>query len=230
MHPELFSIGPFVVHTYGVLVGLGIVLSLFLATGLAKKTGFPPSKKVFDLFSVGVLAGFLGARIFYVAQEWGYYRGHLLEMFEIWEGGLIYYGGVVGTFLGLVVYARRLRVSLWAVCDFLIPYIALTHAFGRVGCFFAGCCYGKQGIPVQLFEAVFNFILFGLLSRWYERRRFPGEIFAVYLVLYPAGRFFFEFLRGDQGPWLFSLTFQQILSAALVLLGLALYGISRPRR
>lgn len=229
MHPELFKVGFLVVHTYGVLIAVGIFISVLWARNLAKKTGFPSTNKVFDLLFVVVVSGFIGGRIFYVLQEWDHYREHFLEIFAIWEGGLVYYGGVLGAIMGHFLYVRYLGLSYPAAADFVIPFIALTHAFGRVGCFFSGCCYGKNGIPVQLFEAAFNFALFGFLLRAYGRRRFPGEIFASYLLWYPAGRFFFEFLRGDQIPWFFSLTLQQILSLVFILLGVALYGICRHR-
>ena len=229
MHPELVRIGPFILHTYGVLIALGLFISARGMQALSQRTGFPDPDQIFDLLFVVVVAGFVGARIFYVLQEWDYYREHLLEIFAIWEGGLVYYGGVAGAVAGHFLYARSVGLPYPAAADFVVPFIALTHAFGRVGCFFAGCCYGKSGIPVQLYEALFNFVLFGLLLWRYPHRRFPGEIFSLYLLFYPAGRFFFEFLRGDQIAWIFSLTLQQVLSFCFLLSGIALYGICRKR-
>lgn len=229
MHPELFRIGPFVIHTYGVLIALGIFVSVITATKLAKKTSFPPSEKVFDLFFVAVASGFAGARIFYVLQEGGYYQSHPLEIFKIWEGGLVYYGGVMGASVGYFFYTRRQGFPYLKSIDFTLPFIALTHAFGRVGCFFAGCCFGKNGQPVQLYEALFNLILAGFLVKVYQKSKFGGQVFAHYLILYPMARFFFEFLRADQPVWLFSLTLQQFVSLVFIFLGLGLYGIHRSR-
>ena len=229
MHPELFRIGLFTIHTYGVLIALGLFVSTWGMQALAKKTGFPAPDKVFDLLFVVVVSGFIGARIFYVFGQWGYYGVHPWEIFALWEGGLVYYGGVAGSVLGHFLYVRSAGLPYPAAADFVIPFIALTHAFGMVGCFFAGCCYGKSGIPVQLYEALFNFVLFGLLLWRYPHRRFPGEIFSLYLLFYPAGRFFFEFLRGDQIAWIFSLTLQQVLSFCFLLSGIAVYGICRHR-
>lgn len=229
MHPELLKIGPVIIHTYGALIALGIFISVLLATRLAKKTGFPPRDKVFDLFFVAVASGFAGARIFYVFQEWGYYEIHPLEIFKIWEGGLVYYGGVIGSSIGYFFYTRRQGFPYLKSIDFTIPFIALTHAFGRIGCFFAGCCFGKNGQPVQLYEATFNFLLAGILIRIYQRSKFGGQVFAIYLILYPIGRFLLEFLRADQSVWIFTFTSQQLVSIIFILAGLGLYGIRRPR-
>ena len=160
-------------------------------------------------------------------------------------GGLVYYGGMMASFAGFFLYTKKVRLPFLAAADFTIPYIALTHAFGRIGCFLNGCCFGKPcalpwavrfpgGIaavhPVQIYEALFNFGLFVLLRGRYTRRHFAGEITALYLMMYPTGRFVFEFLRGDQPPWLGSLTLHQLLSLAYWGAGFALYGILRRSR
>lgn len=245
MFPEIISFGPLTLHSYGLLIAIGVLSSLFWMTQVARKLGFPPGEKVFDLVFVVVLAGFIGARLFYVAQEWPWYRAHPLEIFQIWKGGLVYYGGMVASFIGFFLYVRLVRLPFLASSDFIIPFIALTHAFGRVGCFLNGCCYGKvcdlpwavkfpllpQPVhPTQAYEAVLNLALFGFLVWRYPRRRFPGEVTSLYLIVYPAGRFLLEFLRGDQAPWLGSFTLHQMLSFGFFLIGITLYGICRRRR
>lgn len=245
MAPEIFSIGPFTVHSYGLFVALGVFVCLFLMTRAAKRFGFPPAEKVFDLVFVIVLAGFLGSRLFYVIEEWPWYRNHPWEVFQIWKGGLVYYGGMVASFLGFFIYVAWRRLPPLAATDFVIPYIPLAHAFGRIGCFLNGCCYGKgchlpwavqfpflpePVHPTQLYEAAFNVLLFGFLVRSYPRRRFVGEVTALYLLLYPLGRFVIEFFRGDQPPWLFSLTLHQVLSLSFMAMGIFLYGFCRLSR
>lgn len=245
MFPELASFGPLTLHSYGLLIAVGVFLSLFLMARAAQKYGFPPSDKVFDLAFVVVVAGFAGARIFYVIQEWAWYRGHPWEIFQIWKGGLVYYGGVLGSLIGVIAYGRLARLSPLGLLDLAIPYVALTHGFGRLGCFLNGCCYGKvcdlpwavrfpflpePVHPTQIYEAIFNFALFAFLAGRYPRRRFDGEGFANYLMIYGTGRFFLEFLRGDQFPVLFFLTTQQILSFSFLLTGMMLYGICGRKR
>jgi len=230
MLPEIASVGPFTIHSYGVVIALGVLLSLFLMTKAAKKEGFPPAEKVFDLVFVVVLSGFVGARLFYILQEWPWYREHPWEIVQIWKGGLVYYGGMTASFLGCFIYARLVRLPFLASADFMMPYIALTHALGRVGCFLNGCCYGKVtslpwGVifpalsdpvhPTQFYEAIFNLGLFGFLVWLYARRRFTGEIVSVYLIYYSTGRFLIEFWRGDQAFRFLGLTTHQGLSVFL---------------
>lgn len=245
MRPEIFSIGPFTLHSFGFVVVLGVLAALFLMTQAARRYGFPPEDKVFDLVFVVIFSGFFGARFFYIVQEWSWYQNHFFEIFQIWKGGLVYYGGMITSFTALFIYLLSTRLPLLATTDFLIVYVPLVHAFGRLGCFFNGCCYGKTCRlpwavqfpdlpgpvhPVQIYELFYNLILFGFLVRFYPGRRFSGQIISLYLILYAAGRFFLEYFRGGQNPWLFSLTLHQILSLVFIFLGSALYGIRRPSR
>lgn len=178
MFPEIVSLGPLTIHSYGLAIAMGVFLALVLMGRRARDTGFPPAEKVFDLVFVTLVSGFLGARFFYVLQEWNWYGSHPWDIFKIWEGGLVYYGGVIAAFAGFFLYVRSNRLSFLKTSDFVIPYIALVHAFGRVGCFLKGCCYGKPFSgpwavkfpflpapfhPVQLYEAIFNLALFGFL-------------------------------------------------------------------
>ena len=230
MFPEICRIGPFTLHSYGVLIALGVFVSLFWMTKIARQTGFPSEEKVFDLVFVTVFAGFVGSRIFYVIQEWDWYSQHPLEIFQIWKGGLVYYGGMILAFAGFYGYVRWARLSFLTSADFTIPFIALTHGFGRIGCFLNGCCFGRGSHPVQLYEAFFNFALAFFLIRLYlAKRRFTGQITALYLILYPVGRFVIEYFRGDQLPWLGPLTLHQVLSVVFILVGILLYGICRRR-
>ena len=229
MYPKICSIGPFTIHSYGVLIAIGVFLSIFLMGRLARRLGFSPDGQIFDLVFIIVLSGFAGARIFYIIQEWGWYRNHPFEIIQIWKGGLVYYGGMVASFLGFFIYVRLKGLPFLKSADFMMPFIALTHAFGRVGCFLNGCCFGKDHHPTQLYEAAFNLGLFLILIRTYARRQFDGQIVALYLIFYAVGRFVIEFFRGDQLPWLGPFTFHQILSFIFLFMGAMVYGICRKR-
>lgn len=209
----------------------------------ARRSGFLAESEVFDLVLVVVMAGFVGARLFYVVQEWPWYQSQPIEILKIWKGGLVYYGGAAASLAALFIFVRRRGGSFLKTSDFVIPYIPLVHVFGRVGCFLNGCCYGKvchlpwavkfpslaePVHPIQLYEAAFNLVLFGILLRLGPEGR--GRTTALYLILYSLGRFFLEFLRGDQTPLLFSLTLQQVLSLVFLLAGASLYAISRRPR
>ncbi len=245
MFPKICSLGPVTIHSYGLAIALGVFLCILLMTRSARRFGFPPSEKVMDLVFVVVFSGFLGARLFYVVQEWEWYRSHLWEIFQIWKGGLVYYGGMIGSFLSLFIYLRGVRLPILQTTDFLITHVPLAHAFGRLGCFLNGCCYGKSSTlpwavrfpfppeavhPTQAYELLFNLSLFGLLFWYYPRRRFAGEGIILYLVTYSLGRFLLEFFRGDQPLSFFGYSLHQILSLLFIAVAIASYGIHRLRR
>ena len=240
MRPVLFHIGSLPVFSFGTLITLGIFLSLFLMSRKSRRTGFPGSPELTaDLVFAGVFSGFLGGRLFYIFENGAYYLREPLRIFALWEGGLIFYGGVAGALAGLFWTMKVKKIPCWKGLDFLIPYVALTHAFGRVGCFLNGCCAGKvchlpwavtvEGVklhPVQLYEAAFNFLLFLFLNARYEKKKFEGEIISLYFILYAAGRFVLEFFRVNPG-WI--LSYNQWESLALLSAGGMIYLKRRKR-
>lgn len=228
MRPILFHIGPLPVYSFGAMIALGVFLSLFLLNGKSRRTGFPSSPEIAaDLVFVTVLSGFLGGRLFYIFENAAFYLREPLNVFALWEGGLIFYGGVAGSLAGLFIAMKMKKIPYGKGLDFLIPYVALTHAFGRIGCFLNACCTGKpcdlpwavtvEGArlhPVQIYEAVFNFGLFLFLNARYEKKKFDGEIICLYFIFYAAGRFVFEFFRVNPG-WILSWNqWESILLAA----------------
>ncbi len=242
MRPILFSLGPLHLYSFGLTVALGVFLSLILMIRVARRDQFPQSvNDVYDLVFVTVLGGFAGARLFYIVQNWEEYAPNPWKIFAFWEGGIIFYGGVAGALAALFVFSRWRKISFLKVLDFLIPFEALTHAFGRVGCFLNGCCYGKvchlpwavtfpdvpePRHPTQIYEALFNLGLFLYLSRRYKQKHFPGEISTVYFMFYAVWRFLIEFLRADNPIWNF-LTWNQWQSLALFLVAAILFLKSR---
>lgn len=138
MLPVLFRIGPFSLHTYGVLVALGFLAGITLAMREAGKSGIN-REKIVDLFFFIVLAAIVGSRILYVFLNFNQYRGDLIGVIRIWEGGLVFYGGLILAAGVTIWYVRRNELELWSIADVLAPSIALGHFFGRLGCFFAGC-------------------------------------------------------------------------------------------
>lgn len=243
MKPILFSFGSFHLYSFGLMVALGVTLSLFLMQRQIR-FGFPSREEAYDLVFVTAFTGFLGARLNYVIQNAAWYWSHPLKIFAIWEGGLIFYGGVIGSLAGLWVFTRIRKISFVKVLDFLLPYVALTHAFGRIGCFLNGCCTGKPcnlpwavkfpelSVPVhptQLYEAAFDFLLFLFLSARYSKRHFDGEVTALYFMLYSVARFVIEFYRADNPFWGF-LTINQWMSLLVFAAALFFYGKSKNSR
>ena len=212
------------------MVVLGIGASMFLLAKQAKREGFSPDPWM-DLVLWVAVTGFLGGRIFYVVQFWDDYSGDLLGVLRIWEGGVVFYGGVISALLFLGVYCRAKRISFFKVTDLLVPYAFLTHAFGRIGCFLNGCCYGKicelpwavkypflefPVHPTQIYLSLFDLFGFIFLSWIYERRKYVGETTFAYFLTYGTGRFLIEFLRGDHHTVAAGLTVSQLISIGFV--------------
>lgn len=240
MHPILFTAGPITLYTYGAMMVAGFLLSTWLACEAARK--LPPElvaitdEQLVDFVCLALLGGILGGRLFFVVLSLSYFVQHPAELLAVWHGGLVWYGGFLGGLLAAWLYVRRKRLDFLRVADQFVPFLALGHALGRVGCFFNGCCYGKPTeawcgilfpgheerlLPTQLFEAFGLCILFLVLRRlqtpkWLKR---PGFIFGSYLVGYGMLRFVIEHFRGDQPPWWMGLTLQQGISLGLILAG-----------
>ncbi len=237
MKPILFEFGSFHLYSYGLMVAAGVLAALFLMLRLARREGFPNANQVYDLIFVTILTGFLGARVLYVLQNFSWYAAHPVEIIAIWEGGLVFYGGMAGALIGVIVFSKLKGLSVLRVFDFLMPFVAFAHAFGRIGCFLNGCCYGKfcelpwavtfphldhPVHPTQLYEALFNFALFFFLYSRYIRQHATGEIMGLYFAGYAVGRFAIEFWRGDNPLW-YGLTLNQwgsllVFTAAAVFL------------
>lgn len=237
MIPVLFSFGTIHLYSYGLSIALGVLLSLGLMRRRAQEEGFPKPDEVFDIAFTILVWGFLGARLFYVVQNFSYYMAEPLKIFAVWEGGLIFYGGALAACLGFGLTARKRKWPFWKTLDFLAPYGALTHAFGRLGCFLNGCCFGKSCElpwavrfpelpyavhPTQLYEALFDLVLFMFLIKRRKRVRFEGEIGLLYFMLYGIGRYTIEFLREPSWMWM-GLTSNQWLSVAIIVTAFILF-------
>lgn len=235
MHPICFHIASRPVYWYGVMMAAAFMAAIAHWAWLARRAG-RPANYGYDLAFWLMLSGIVGARINYILANLGDFRAAPWTIVRVDQGGLIYYGGFVGAALTAVIFARVRGERLWWLADFAITAIPLGHFFGRIGCFLNGCCYGAPGTapwcfplddtlrhPVQLYEAGWNMAVYLLLTWMFLRRRTEGAVFALYLMLYPAGRFMLEFWRGDQRQMLCGLTMAQWFSLALMAIGAGLW-------
>ena len=247
MHPILLQFDNFTIHSYGFFIAVGFLVCLFLMRSKARKTGIDPDA-VTDIALWTLVAGLLGARLLFVITKWSYYLEHPAALIRIWEGGLVFYGGFLSGLAVFIWQVRRKKLELWELLDLAAPSLAIAHFFGRIGCFLAGCCFGKptdgvtwcsvvftnpNGIaplniplhPTQLYDAVNNLLLFFALEYVYRRRRFTGQIFCIYLAWYALGRIVVETFRGDDVrgfvlfPWLST---SQFIAAMMLVAALAL--------
>jgi len=217
MFPDLFSIGPFTLHTYGLFVASGFLAGLIVAIRIGKAEGMP-AQQTMDIGFLMIVAAIVGSRGLYVLMNVSYYLERPLDAFKIWQGGLVFSGGIVCVVLSVIAYTRKHHLSFWKVADMWAPAMAVGQAIGRIGCFMAGCCYGRPtdsrwGVvftdphslaplniplhPTQLYASAGGFIIFFILLRLYPRRIFDGQVFLWLLVLHSTARLFVERFRGD---------------------------------
>lgn len=263
MHSVFLELGPITIRWFGVMMVMAL-LSGIAALVIAGKREGRDVNYCLDLTSITIIMGLLGARLFYILSDLGYFLENPFEMLRIDKGGLVYYGGFLGAGLGILMFARKKGEKVLSVLDFSIIVVPLAHFFGRIGCFMNGCCFGKpyEGlfavsfpreshpwfahldagwinataeqslsvIPVQLISAFFNLALGAILLFAYPRRKSNGRIIALYLIVYPPGRFLLEVMRGDNrmsfpGQSIFSQA--QVMGFVLFLVGLVFLYISQ---
>ena len=246
MFPILFKVGGITLHTYGLMIALGMFAGLEYIIRRAKKTGMPQNLAV-DLFFYVIVAGLVGGRVFYVATNWQLYSSNLLDIFKVWEGGMVFFGGLIFAFFAGLIFIRVKKMNFWETVDLFAPAVPLAHFFGRLGCFFAGCCYGKechlpwavtfknsQSLaplniavhPTQLYEAAANLLIFFVLVLIGRKKPATGKIFLLYVILYSVARFCVEFLRGDErGAFLFTLSPAQAVSAVIFAAALVFWAL-----
>jgi phosphatidylglycerol:prolipoprotein diacylglycerol transferase len=224
MHPRLLtvpafdllgrSIGPFTLHTYGVLLAIAFLAGLFVASRQAKKAGLD-SARITDMAVWVLIAGLVGAKLMLVAVDWRYFTSNPGEILMLFKSGGVFYGGLLGGILVAWWYIRRHKLPGWQVADVLAPGVVIGQAIGRLGCFSAGCCWGE---PTRVPWAV------TFTDVYAARKKFYGQVVLAYVALYSAVRFGLEFLRGDpdRGSWFRGALSTSQLIAIVLILGVAL--------
>ena len=241
MYPILFQLGSFHIFAYGFFIVIGFVTATVLAALRIRKSDIRISfESAVDLFFYAVLSAVVGSRILFVLINFDDYRQNPIKILKLWEGGLVFYGGLILAAMVGLVYMRRHRLPIWKLADLISPLIALGLFFGRIGCFLAGCCYGKEtslpwGVvfrnpeslarlnvplhPTQLYDSVNGLAIFFFLSWMQKRKAFDGQIFWLFLLLYSITRFLVEMVRGDPRGFLFegSLSTSQAVGVVLAI-------------
>ncbi len=250
MHPVLFHIGRFTIYSYGVLVALGFAAGIAWAYYSACREGIEPGQ-ILDLSFYVVVSAVVGARLFYVLIEYPDYVKDPMDIFKIWQGGLVFYGGLILAGITGTWYILHHHLPPWKVMDIFAPGIALGHAIGRIGCFCAGCCYGKVchgpfgvvfrdprslarlGIPLyptQLISSAALFVIFFILIFLGHRKKFDGQVFWSYVLIYASARFCIEFLRGDPRGFTVPGLISTSQGISILLIPISIYFLVRLKR
>jgi phosphatidylglycerol:prolipoprotein diacylglycerol transferase len=270
MYPIVTKIGPFTLHTFGVMLALAILVGSTVLVRETRRLGDPQitEERMQKLIWYIVFAVVGGGRILHCIADsitlpnglevpgWKYYGQHPLEILAVWEGGLVMYGGLIATFLTVVIYAKRQKINILRLCDLVAPSAFLGDAIGRWGCFFAGDDYGKptspnawygirftspdslvpenlRGVklwptePLMSLKALTIFVVTFWLTR---RKKFDGQVAGVALSMYAVLRFMIEFVRGDADRGgVFGLSTSQFIGIFMFITGMLIL-ILAPRR
>jgi phosphatidylglycerol:prolipoprotein diacylglycerol transferase len=256
MYPRLFEIGSVTVYTYGILLAAAYLLGLKFATVRARARGLDQTR-VLDLGIYIIISALVGAKLLLVITDWRTFTSNPAELLTLLRSGGVFYGGLILAVTVALWYIRRVGLPLWTTCDVFAPGIALGHIVGRLGCLFAGCCYGKPTTlpwaitftdpfaaanvgtplnvplhPTQLYEAGAEALILLLLIATESRgRRFPGRTFWSYMLLYAVSRYLIEIYRGDPRGTVGIFSTSQFISVVLAPLSIVmLVYLARRRR
>ena len=241
------------ISMYMIMSVIGILTSGYVACRLTKKRGYDDNQMIVLLLIAAIGVFFGGHILFGITNINKLYlfiihigntpdiKTFFLALADIF-GGSVFYGGLIGGMIAGFIYIKKKKLPVKIFVDIATIIIPLFHFFGRIGCFLVGCCYGVEShigftyhhsivesanhvnrFPIQLLEASYNIILFCLLLYLYNRHKLKGKLLGLYLILYPVGRFIFEFFRGDEyRGFLFGLSTSQIISLLLLIFGIFL--------
>ena len=247
MHPTAFTIAGLPIAWYGILIATGFMLGMWTAGRRGMKIGLN-AEDISNLMIWILIGGVVGAKLLYVINHFG--GQEPLKKLILSRSGMVFHGAFIGATMAVWLFIRRTKMPLWATFDALAPSFALGHAFGRIGCFMTGCCYGKacslpwavqfpEGHtthpnhihPTQIYESLLNFSTYFVLAWLFRRRKFDGQVIAAYMLIYAVVRFGLEFFRADgRGKsWFGALSSGQDISILLLIGGGALWWLLRER-
>lgn len=215
INPVAFSIFERDIYWYGIIIVSGIILALVLAWK-NRDTYQISWDTLTDFVFWAIPIGIVSARIYYVVFEWEYYKDHLTEIIKIWNGGIAIYGAIIGGVLTAIIFCKKRKIKFLDLCDFCAPYLAFCQSIGRWGNFVNREAYGeitngllKMGIydssvgsyiyvqPTFLYESICTFAIFCIIYLNRHNRKYSGQMFYLYMMLYGISRFVVEGFRTD---------------------------------
>ena len=219
LRPVLFEIYGIRLYSYGLMIAIGVIVAVSLGERLIKKIGLN-SDDMYSLSVYALIGGVLGGKLLYIIVEIRHFINNPYEFISTLGSGFAIYGSILGGIIAVYIFCTRKKLKLLKVLDLIIPCVAIAQGFGRIGCFLAGCCYGKvtdsiigvcfnspftsdglKRYPTQIFSSAFDFAL-GIFLFWYwskvrKNEETSGKVFALYLIIQCVGRFAIEFIRDD---------------------------------
>ncbi|AAO34897.1 prolipoprotein diacylglyceryl transferase [Clostridium tetani] len=248
MKPVLFELFGLKIYGYGAMIALGILAAVILLDKRSKKRGYNEDH-IFNMAIVGIIGGILGGKLLYIIVD----IKNIIDNPEILKdlgNGFVIYGAIIGGAISVYLYCKKKNWDVLKMLDLVVPSVALAQGFGRIGCFLAGCCYGKPtklpiGVmftnspfapsnihlhPTQIYSSIFDFLLAFFLL-WYSRKaEKSGRVFSLYVIIYGVGRVIVEFLRGDPRGNVSMLSTSQFISLFTIIIGIFVFNIDRFRK
>lgn len=234
-------IGPVTFHMYGIMIAIGFFSALVMTLYRGKKRGFDEDI-IYGIFFCAVIGGLIGTRLLYYIVEIPQIVKNPSILWDF-KNGYVVYGGIIGGILCSLWYCRRKKTAFLPYFDLVVPAVALAQGFGRMGCLFAGCCYGRPTdawfgitfrnsnfapvgvklVPTQPISSAGDFLICGLLLLYAKSRPKTGRVAAMYLLLYGVGRFAVEFLRDDYRGSVGILSTSQLISIGIVAASIVMF-------
>jgi phosphatidylglycerol:prolipoprotein diacylglycerol transferase len=243
MHPVLIQIGPLAIRWYGVMITLACFIGLWLAGKEAERKGIG-HEKIHDFFLYAIISAIIGARLYYIAfSGLPQFLSNPLSIFAVWQGGLAIHGAILGGLLVGIIYTRKKKISFGKFADTLTPSLVLGQAIGRIGCFFNGDAHGYPtnlpwGLvyspespagqmfpgqplhPTQLYEMIFNLVIFSIVWKMRNKMKVDGHLFLLYVILYSGARIFVEYFRADKLIYFGNISTAQSVGVVGIVLGI----------
>ncbi|MEN8696484.1 MAG: prolipoprotein diacylglyceryl transferase [Bacteroidia bacterium] len=234
-------------HSYGLMIALGVLSSFYIALRKSKKYG-TDADKLSSLFIWVIVAAFLGGKLFFFLEDINKYISDPSAIKRAMGGGFVFYGSLIFAIPTIVWWLRKEKIPVRPFLDILAFIGPVVHSFGRVGCFLAGCCHGKvcdswMGVtfsnpdslaaiknqslyPTQLFDIVVNLTILGVIFLVQKKQKFDGQLFLIYLMMYAVGRSIVEMYRGDDARgFLFdgAVSHSQFIAACIIVISLVVW-------
>ncbi|MGL4451334.1 MAG: prolipoprotein diacylglyceryl transferase [Sarcina sp.] len=247
MKSVLFNIFGINVYGYGLMIAIGILCAVFMLNKKAKAKGYNEDS-IFNMIIITVIMGILGGKVLYIITDFKDVMKEPSKIFTEFGYGFVIYGAIIFGILSVFLYCKKKKWNSLEIFDMVAPCVALAQGFGRIGCFFAGCCYGAVtegplylifpagGLapadvhlhPTQIYCAIFDFLLAAYLL-WYakNREKKSGDTICMYLIIYSIGRFLVEFLRNDPRGNVGMLSTSQFISIFMLIAGILIYNRHR---
>jgi phosphatidylglycerol:prolipoprotein diacylglycerol transferase len=243
MYNNIVAFGPIVIHGYGLMIAIGVICALFLSEKRAVARECDKNS-IYNLSLLSLLSGFIGAKLLYCIIESEAIREN--PQLVLSGSGFVVYGGIISGIAAAMIYCERKNLRFFSYFDLAAPSIALAQGFGRIGCFLAGCCYGRETtgafgivfkqsliapngvklIPIQLLSSAGDFMIAAILLLYARKERKQGQVGALYLILYSAGRFLIEFLRNDNRGYIGLLSTSQFISLIVLFFTAVVFFVS----